>query len=114
MLDEMDNKILNALMESDMPLTSYAIARATKRPLSTIRYRLDRLEELGLVEAQHGDTVRYIPNPILLRDKEISRISKHIEIISEIADKVKPMTPDGMKALILFVISRTKFIKTEE
>lgn len=114
MFSDHDGKILSTLIESKKPLTGYAISKVTHLPLSTILYKLERLELIGIVDSHPGAAVKYSPHPVLLKNKELLEIAGHVEIITDIINLIRDTEPEGMKALLLFIINHTKFILVDE
>ncbi len=102
-----DNAILSALVEEDKQ-TAYSISQSTNISIPQTVFRLNKLIELNVViEEKDNDKTVYSIHPSLKSHDVVKKISVHIKKIVDLIDKEQYASPDGMKCIISFILSKT-------
>ena len=107
MVSQQDVQILTALFKSSTPQTVVTLAKATKIQRQQLRRRLDILAANGAIVCDITDGVRrYTSHPALAKAKAWKRIAGAINEMVGALDDVRPVEPEGAKALAAFLIDR--------
>lgn len=114
-MNALDMQILNTLLESTEGLTAYAIAKITGIPQTNVIYRLNSLVANGVVTANVVKGIKYVYiHKIFCDSKQLKAMANHLQAICEIIEKDAPITEDGIKTIIDFIISRTTVVPPKE
>lgn len=102
-----DNEILSALMDEDKQ-TSYFLSQQTGISIPQVNFRLKKLiENKVVIEEKDNDKTIYSIHPSLKSQDVVKKISIHIKKIIDLIDKEQYASPDGMKCIISFILSKT-------
>lgn len=109
-----DNMILSSLIENDK-ITSYQISKITGISNPQVNFRLVKLVESRVVsEIKEDDKTVYTLHSSLKSKNIIKKVSDHIGEISYLIDNEQYATPEGMKRIICFILSKTEIQDSKE
>ena len=112
--NEQDSSIISSLIvEKDM--TAYSISKDIGISVPQVQYRIDKLLRCGIVKSRKNDnkTLYYI-HPALKSKKAMSEIASYIKAIVDIIDNIERLSPEGMKALVAFIVSKTELSEVSD
>ena len=106
-MSEQDNAILSALMDDDKQ-TAYLLSQTTSISVPQTTFRLKKLlDNKVVIEEKDNDKTVYSIHPSLKSQDVVKKISVHIKKIIDLIDKEQYASPDGMKCIISFILSKT-------
>lgn len=108
-LTPQDHKILTALLDHDTPITPYRVSRDTKIAQTQVQFRLDKLEEAGII---FKDNSLYYPH-LALTDKDvIQSVVKNLSNIVRAVESRQPTSAEGLKAFIDYIVHKTDIVES--
>ncbi len=114
MAKEQDYNIISSLTTSDGE-TTYYISKDIGVSVPQVQYRIDKLLRCGIIKSKKDDnkTLYYI-HPALKSKKAMGEIAACIKEIVDIIDNIERLSPEGMKSIISFIISKTELSETSD
>lgn len=112
--NEQDYNIISSLTTSDGE-TTYSISKDIGASVPQVQYRIDKLLRCGIVKSKKDDnkTLYYI-HPALKSKKAMSEIAACIKEMVDIIDNIERLSPEGMKALVSFIVSKTELSEVSD
>lgn len=109
-----DSNILSSLA-AETEATAYTISKDIQVSVPQVQYRIDKLVKCGIIKAKKiSNKTLYSVHPALKSKEAMEEIASYIKAIVDTIDEVERLSPEGMKALISFIISKTDMTETEE
>lgn len=114
MVKEQDFEIISSLTTSDGE-TTYSISKDIGASVPQVQYRIDKLLKCGIVKSKRDDskTLYYI-HPALKSKKAMSEVATYIKAIVDVIDNIERLSPEGMKALVSFIVSKTELSEVSD
>lgn len=114
MVKEQDYNIISSLTTGDGE-TAYSISKDIGISVPQVQYRIDKLLRCGIVKSRKEDnkTLYYI-HPALKSKKAMGEIAAYIKAIVDIIDNIERLSPEGMKALVSFIVSKTELSEVSD
>lgn len=105
--EEQDSSIISSLVVKK-EVTAYSISKDIGISVPQVQYRIDKLLGCGIVKSKKVDnkTLYYI-HPALKSKKAMGEIAAYIKAIVDVIDNIERLSPEGMKALVSFIVSKT-------
>lgn len=112
--NKQDSSIISSLVVKK-EMTSYSISKDIGISVPQVQYRIDKLLRCGIVKSKriNGKTLYYI-HPALKSKKTMGEIATYIKAIVDIIDNIERLSPEGMKALISFIVSKTELFEVSD
>ena len=111
---EQDSSIISSLVV-EKEMTAYSISKDIGISVPQVQYRIDKLLRCGIVKSRKDDnkTLYYI-HPALKSKKAMGEIAAYIKAIVDIIDNIERLSPEGMKALVSFIVSKTELSEVSD
>lgn len=111
---EQDNKILSALIEQDKQ-TSYSLSQITGISVPQINFRLSKLVlDKVVYEIKENEKTIYTVHGSLKSKATVNKIADRIKEIADVVDKEEYATPEGMRSILCFILSKITFEDPKE
>lgn len=112
--EEQDSSIISSLVVKK-EMTAYSISKDIGISVPQVQYRIDKLLRCGIVKSRKDDnkTLYYI-HPALKSKKAMGEIASYIKAIVDIIDNIERLSPEGMKALVSFIVSKTEMSEVSD
>lgn len=112
--NEQDSSIISSLVV-EKEMTAYSISKDIGISVPQVQYRIGKLLRCGIVKSKKDDnkTLYYI-HPALKSKKAMGEIATYIKAIVDIIDNIERLSPEGMKALVSFIVSKTELSEVSD
>lgn len=112
--NEQDSSIISSLVV-EKEMTAYSISKDIGISVPQVQYRIDKLLICGIVKSKKEDnkTLYYI-HPALKSKKVMGEIAAYIKAIVDVIDNIERLSPEGMKALVSFIVSKTELSEASD
>lgn len=109
-----DNAILSVLVAKDKQ-TSYQLSKLTGISNPQINFRLTKLiESQVVIETKEEDKTVYSIHSSLKSKEVVKKVSEYIKNISDLVDKEQYATPDGIRTILCFILSKLEIQDSSE